>query len=296
MSDQHLTFLPVRLRPFTEWALASGYLDTPPGDGKGKPRDADPGYALHALLTGLFGEQAPRPFCPPPLGQRETRARQDQMALWGYTRRPLEDLRKLAKCGDDRFFAMVDWDAARTKPMPARWPEGVRLRFELRACPVKRRSINRPLVTNAEEDNKRETVVYNEPKGREIDAFQLDAARAVEFGAPVPTRADAYTTWLLKSLEQKQDKPAGARLVELPPRHEDEPKRYDVCVDAYRSVRLLRRPSKDGRKSPQWLTRPDVRFSGTLEVADGEAFNHLLASGVGRHCGFGFGMLLLKPA
>jgi CRISPR system Cascade subunit CasE len=39
-----------------------------------------------------------------------------------------------------------------------------------------------------------------------------------------------------------------------------------------------------------------VRFSGVLEVADGEAFNRLLASGVGRHGGFGFGMLLLKPA
>ena len=38
MSGLHLTRLPVGLRPFTEWALASGYLDTPPGDGKGKPR------------------------------------------------------------------------------------------------------------------------------------------------------------------------------------------------------------------------------------------------------------------
>lgn len=272
MTDLHLIRLPIWLRPFTEWALAAGYLDTPPGDGRGKPRDADPGYALHALLTGLFGEQAPRPFCPPALGERETRVGSDRMELWGYTLRPLDDLAELAKCAeDDRLAAMVDWDAARSKPMPARWPEGVRLAFELRACPVKR--LMQSLTVRVGVKGWQETL----SKGAEVDAYQVAVARRDE-GAPEPNRYAIYGDWLAERLPDEAATLLASR------------------IDSHRSTRLLRRPPEGAGRKPKWLTRPDVRFSGTLQVTDSEAFGRLLAAGVGRHCGFGFGMLLLKPA
>ena len=117
-------------------------------------------------------------------------------------------------------------------------------------------------------------------RGAEIDAYQVAVARR-ETGTPEPDRSAVYCDWLAERLP-----PTAAHL-----------RPESLRVDAYRSTRLLRRPrTPDGKRGAQWLTRPDVHFSGTLEVADGEAFARLLASGVGRHCGFGFGMLLLKPA
>jgi len=66
MTQVYLVQAPLRLRSFTRWALDRRYLSVPPGDGRGRPREPDLGYALHAALTGLFGEHAPRPFTLPP--------------------------------------------------------------------------------------------------------------------------------------------------------------------------------------------------------------------------------------
>ena len=123
-------------------------------------------------------------------------------------------------------------------------------------------------------------------KGKEVDAFQVAAVRALESSETFPAREGIYRAWLSERFASRPDRPHAAVLVP-----------NTVRVEAYRSVRLLRRPrGQYGRRSAQWLTRPDVRFAGLLEVADPDAFPVLLASGVGRHCGFGFGMLLLRPA
>ena len=115
MTDLHLVRLPLNLREFTAWALGRGYLDTPPGDGRGRPRDAEMGYALHAALNGLFGVQSPRPFAIPLAGRRERRravaASESSggiLDLLGYTRAPLETLRSLAQLADDELRATVN--------------------------------------------------------------------------------------------------------------------------------------------------------------------------------------------
>lgn len=295
MSELHLLQLPVKTRGFVEWAREKRYLDTPPGDGRGKPRDADLGYALHALTTGLFGREAPRPFCPPPLGQRERRRNDTRNALlevWGYARRPAEALSEVARLASDDLSTMIEWDRFRSKRMPAVWPEGIHLRFELRACPVKRRLAKRPLSTRS--DGPVRSVIFADDRKREMDAYQLVAARAAKNGMDTPTRDDVYVQWLAERFAPSpaNDLPRAAALV-----REEEHDRYDVRVDSWRSTRLLRRPLRNGseRRESHWLTRPDVRFSGVLRVVESEAFSQMLASGVGRHCGFGFGMLLLKP-
>lgn len=296
MNEIHLLRLPVKTRGFTKWALTKGYLETPPGDGRGQPRDADLGYALHALMTGLFGQEAPRPFCPPLLGHRERRQHDPQDArleVWGYASRTADALSEIARLASDDLFAMIDWPEFSSKRMPTSWPESIHLRFELRACPVKRRLTKRPLVTRRNSPMK--SVVFASDNQREMDAYQLVAARAAENGIDVPTRDHVYVQWLAERFASSPggDAPQAVSLV-----RDEERGRYNVRVDSWRSTRLLRRPLRNGggNRETCWLTRPDVRFSGLLRVANPETVPWVLARGVGRHCGFGFGMLLLRPA
>ena len=284
MTDLYLVHLPLNLREFTTWALGHRYLDTPPGDGRGRPRDTEMGYALHAALTGLFGVQSPRPFAIPAMGRRGRRltaleSRGGRLDLFGYTRVPVDTLQSLAQLAADELRATINWEGARSKPMPSRWPKDLRLSFDLRACPVRR--IMKP-ITTPERPNLPATTIC---KGKEVDAFQVAAARASARGE-LPTRDQVYIEWLKERLVPRPERPQAVALVP-----------NSVRVEAYRSVRLLRRPrGENGRRSPQWLTRPDVRYTGLLDIVSPDTFSDLLASGVGRHCGFGFGMLLLKPA
>ena len=284
MSDLYLVRLPVDLRRFTAWALRRRYLDTPPGDGRGRPRSPEIGYALHAALAELFGSQALRPFAVPPVGQRERwrsrigLRRGGVLTVFGYAGVPVETLRTRSQLADDELLGMVDWQEASSRMMPSVWPRNVRLRFDLRACPVRR--ILKPFTTLG----RKGLPPVTRRTGSEVDAFEVAVARANDSGM-VP-RDRIYIDWLVERLEPQGDGQQAVALVA-----------NSVRVDAFRSVRLLRRPRElNGARSPQWLTRPEVRFSGLLDVADSEAFALLLARGVGRHCGFGFGMLLLRPA
>ena len=287
MTELYLVGLPVDPRAFTAWAIDHRYLNTPPGDGRGRPRDPDIGYALHASLAGLFGTQSPRPFVVPSIGQRErqqttsrSRIRGGALNLLGYSRVPAETLCTLARLADDDLFSMINWDGVRSRRMPARWPEHLRLRFDLRACPVRR--IIKPLTTTTRPSLPATTF----PKGSEVDAYQVAAVRARDSRAAIPGRGQIYIEWLGERLGPRPGQPQAVSLVP-----------GSVRVESYRSVRLLRRPrGSNGRRSHRWLTRPDVRFTGLLDIADPTAIPALLMSGVGRHCGFGFGMLLLRPA
>lgn len=59
---------------------------------------------------------------------------------------------------------------------------------------------------------------------------------------------------------------------------------------------LLRRTQAEtvAERKNQKLRRPDAVIEGTLEVTDPERFHTTLVQGVGRHRGFGFGMVLLR--
>lgn len=288
MTALHLVEVPVRVREFSEWALRCGFLAVPPGDGSGRPRDPNLGYALHAALAGLFGDQAPRPFRFSPAVGRTARSRAGNPGsgvapLIGYAHASGDHLSTLAQVCDEEYSSLFEAARLRSRPVPEHWPAGLRLRFDLEACPVRRRLEKAPFSTNSSR-SKRSSVRFSEG-GREVDAFQLDAARAEERGEPVPGREESYLRWLSERLRGAPDRPTGADLLV-----------DSVRVESYRSVRLLRRPSDGKRRTAKWLTRPEVRFSGHLRVTDSEAFTALLGRGVGRHCGFGFGMLLLAPA
>lgn len=281
----HLVQTPLRLRAFTKWALGRGFLRVPPGDGTGRPREPDPGYALHAALAGLLGERAPRPFSLPAgeAGRRNWGSASDIVPVLGYSELDGDGLATLAQVAKDEFQELFDCDGLRAKPLPTRWPQGLRLGFDLRACPVRRRKADLPFATNIR-STVRETVTFS-GGGKEVDAFQLATVRAEQQGKPTPRRDEVYAEWLRQRFVARRDDQAPLSLVE-----------GSVRIRSYRSTRLLRRPRNGNGRSPCWLTRPDVWFSGQVTVTDGSAVPRLLAGGIGRHSGFGFGMMLLRPA
>lgn len=216
-------------------------------------RDADLGYLLHCQLKELFGADAPSPFFA-----QDDRGR--RVTVLGYSRRSGEELREhAARFADPAVHAACDFEALSEKLMPAEWPAGLRVGFEVRACPIVRLSSG----------------VGPYAKGAEIDAFLVRCVR--EDGKPVE-RAAVYRDWLAAEFERR----GGARLVASE-------------IRAFQRGSLLRRTHGEVRKS-HTADRPDVRFAGVLEVIDGSAFSALLARGIGRHRAFGFGMLLLRPA
>ena len=288
MNGLHLIQIPLRLREFTAWALARRFLAVPRGDGRGRPREPDPGYALHAALLGLLGKSALRPFAVPRKSRRERRggnaAPSGIVPVLGYGRTDLEQIQALAGIASDEYRDLFDCERMRSRPLPRPWPAGLRLAFDLRACPVRRSAAGRPFRTNAGHP-RRKTVVFAAAGGRgvEVDAFQLASARAEERGEPIPTRDQIYIRWLEERFATSAARPALALVS------------GSLRVRSYRSVRLLRRPRRGNGRSARWLTRPEVWFSGEAVVVDGSKIPALLSRGVGRHSGFGFGMLLLRP-
>jgi CRISPR system Cascade subunit CasE len=178
------------------------------------------------------------------------------LSVLGYSSKPGEALIDEAmRFADDP--AVVDaWrvDQVRSRPMPEHWPEGTIVGFDLRACPVVR----------PREDE----------RSTERDAFLIAVART-----PGIDRASAYRSWLEDQIVRR----GGAAL--------------ETCqMFAFQlrdMVRRTQREEGEGRRARR-LVRPDVVLSGTLRITDGPAFTELLRVGVGRHRGFGFGMLKLR--
>ncbi|MCU7928143.1 MAG: type I-E CRISPR-associated protein Cas6/Cse3/CasE [Candidatus Thiodiazotropha sp. (ex Dulcina madagascariensis)] len=108
-------------------------------------------------------------------------------------------------------------------------------------------------------------------EGHEKDLYRHRMERLVE-GEEAPSRESVYRNWLEKQLGD------AARL-------------ETFTLEKFRFVSQYRRGIKQKK-----LERPQAQLKGVLTIADSDAFNRLLARGVGRHRAFGFGMLLLRPA
>ena len=88
------------------------------------------------------------------------------------------------------------------------------------------------------------------------------------------SREEVYREWLQKRFEHK----GGAVL--------------DVCTTKLVSFRRTRAVRKLHRR---YSEGPDALMRGEIEITDGAKFAEMLASGIGRHKAYGFGMLLLRP-
>jgi CRISPR system Cascade subunit CasE len=101
--------------------------------------------------------------------------------------------------------------------------------------------------------------------GQERDAFQL-AAEAGDGASP--DRATVYRGWLAERLSGAADL-------------------ADCRLSAFERQRVIR----NGRT----VEGPDATLQGTLVVTGADRFAAILARGVGRHCAYGYGMLMLRP-
>lgn len=88
-------------------------------------------------------------------------------------------------------------------------------------------------------------------------------------------REVVYGAWLRRELE----KSGALEVIETP------------TLRGFQFGSFLRRPHVEG--TIKMMRLPDAHLSVTATIRDGEAFNALLARGVGKHRTFGFGCLLL---
>ena len=154
-----------------------------------------------------------------------------------------------------------DWGAFAGKPMPAAWSAGTEYRFSTRVCPVVRMADDGP----------------RHRKGAEVDAF---LRRCWQVGDDTAvSREEVYRTWLREELDRR----GGAEVIE-------------AGLTRFQRARLIRRGRARGRRRSHVVERPDATLEGRLKIGEPGSFANLLARGLGRHRGFGFGMLLLQPA
>lgn len=128
--------------------------------------DGDDGYALHALLTAAFGEQAPKPF-------RYLGARQGLLA---YTSQPPEALLEHAALARPDIDRALGLSSLAFKALPTVWRTGQLLAFEVRVRPIIRAK-----------------------DGRERDLL-LHAVEANPFPEQPVSREAVYANWLSKQL------------------------------------------------------------------------------------------------
>jgi len=225
----------------------------------------DEGFALHILLSELFGKAELQPFRL--ISPRRSR----EATLYAYSGTDLKSLQNTARLtGRPDSIVALNPDNMLSKSMPMEFESGQRLGFNLKVRPTRRISKAIPMP-----DGKRSLA-----KGSEVDAFLLnawhrfpDGKSDTEAGAKAvgETREKVYTAWLDERLD-------GAAVIEK-----------DQCrLVSFQRSRALR---GDGRV-PEG---PDAILDGTLVVGETEKFAARIRGGVGRHKAYGYGMLLLCP-
>jgi CRISPR system Cascade subunit CasE len=157
MSSLHLLRIPVHAPRLLRFAAEHGITQ----------EDETLGYTLHAWLTALFGEQAPKPF----------RYFERRNELLAYAPTDAATLLEQARAfASPQAWAALDAEGVVNKPMPEHWKSGQRLRIEVLTCPVARQG--------------------NEEK----DVF----LRALDrLGDDAPPRAALYREWFIRQWSDK---------------------------------------------------------------------------------------------
>jgi CRISPR system Cascade subunit CasE len=219
------------------------------------------GLNLHVVDSGYILHAALGALfgeaAPRPFVVRDSRGR--RLTLLGYARTDHCELVDRARALADPLAATaVDLESICSKAMPLAWRAGALYRFETRVCPVVR-------ISGRSADE----------KPRELDVFLHHCLKG---GADkIVDRQAVYCEWLARELARD----GAARVSE-------------IRVVRFQRQRLARRDRSGPNPHLRRCERPDVTVSGVLEVASPESFAALLRRGLGRHRGFGFGMLLLS--
>ena len=251
----YMIHIPLDMRAFNRWAGQRGLI---------RQGVFDEGYALHILLTGMFGPAVLRPF------RLFASERRRNASLYAYTdadETALQSTANLVATPD--CLDALNPKRIRSKLMHTEFTAGQRLGFDLRIRPVRR------LQTEIHDQKSGKTI----GKGAEIDAFLVHVIRhfpdgwadeAANARAAGETREMVYTEWLAERFD-------GVAVIEK-----------ETCrIAAFKRSRSLR---GDGF-SPEG---PDVTFHGVLTIANPHGFALRIRNGIGRHKAYGYGMLLLR--
>jgi len=213
----------------------------------------DDNYITHCALRELFGDHVPGPFSLENNSGRHLR-------ILAYSSLSADDLQTTAQAfASPMVYQIPDWARAVSKPMPSAFPPGTLLGFELRACPVIRKSSSGKYHS----------------AGAEVDAF-LSRVWEVDDPKVVINREDVYRDWLADQLAR-----SGAAILQ------------SAQLKRFSLERMFRRDHNEHRQATP-IKRPAATLTGDLKVTDGEKFFELLRRGIGRHRAFGFGMLKIR--
>lgn len=180
-------------------------------------------------------------------------------AFLGYSSTDSDALQGQAQAvAPPEIYNLVDWEESQSKALPVSWKTGARVGFRTRVCPLVRGPSGHGRGNSPIKKNK-----------PEVDAY---LARCWREDNP-PSREEVYREWLEGELHRSD-------AVEM----------ESAWMEAFRLKRAIRRTRE---RKAQSITRPDALFKGVLRIKDSEGFMSLLARGLGRHRGFGFGMILL---
>ena len=223
----------------------------------GREVDFDEGEALHHLVDETLGPGVLRPF------RLMNAARSPEGFLYAYSMASADALREsIGLYAGPEHLEVIGPERIRTRAVPGEWRRGQRLGFDLRVRPVRR------AYSRIETPGGR---VYK--KGAEMDAWLSDRLRSEhwkhESPKPAGSREEAYLDWLSERF---------SRVADLD--------RVATRLVRYRRAHARRRAVTTG---------PDATFQGTLTIKGPGGFTDFLRRGVGRHCGYGYGMLLLRP-
>ena len=253
----------VDMREFQRWAGSHRLI---------RGGSFDEGYAMHRLLSGIYGDRAPKPFRI--IAPRDAR----KGVLYGYADADADELRELADCFCDPLEAsVIRAESVQSKTMPDEWRAGRRLGFETLIRPVVRSRGIGATIGGGSSDTVHDAAARRPEYSRgartvELDAFQYEAS-LLGNGEMERTREEVYEDWLRKQISVH----GGAELEE-------------ASLQSFRRTRAVRRARGQASEGPAALMR------GTLVVGDDpDKFGGLLKRGVGRHRAYGFGMLLVRP-
>ena len=250
----HLIHALISMPKFNRWAGERGLI---------RHGSFDEGYALHILLSAMFGKAVLQPF------RLFASERRSIAALYAYTDVDADALRHTAAAvAPPDCLAVIDPQKIRSKRMPSAFEPARRVGFDIRLRPVRR-------LRQDMTDSQTGRVLS---KGRELDAFRLEVIRRFPQGWADPdvaaasngvTRQTVYSEWLMERF-------GDAVFVE------------QCNIAAFRRSHAI-------RGAERALEGPDATLHGTLSISNPTVFAQILRSGVGRHRAYGYGMLLLRP-
>jgi len=151
-------------------------------------------YLVHCALAELFQDQAPDLYYVDDKHRKITAYKNNgrYIRTLCYSGLDWETMQNLSRgFASPTVYDIVDWNRIASKPMPDTFPQGMKLGFELRVCPVIRKASDGPKWS----------------EGQELDAFLSRVWEIDDPGIDVE-REEVYVNWL----RQQFDNRGGAEL------------------------------------------------------------------------------------